>query len=113
MPRTLSDVELLWAIGIISLAAGQLFTAIALIEHGFRIGLLKEKIMALADDLAALNAQLVKVRDEISTRLNVLEAAVVAAGTPDPAVTAAVDALRATVQGLDDITPDADAAPSE
>ena len=94
------------ALAVICLAAGQLFVAVALIGHGYRIGLLKEKIMALADDLNAINAQLAKVKDEIVSKVDTLENALRAAGEPDPAVLAAVDNLRSTAQGLDDLVPD-------
>lgn len=71
--------------------------------------------MGLADDLNAVNAQLDKAKGEIVAKIGSLEDALAAAGTPDPAVSAAVDALKSAAQGLDDVVADAvaPAAPVE
>lgn len=84
---------------------------VMLIGHSFGIIQLKEKIVALADDLNSINEQLAKVKTEIVDKVDALQTALTAAGDPDPAVLAAVSTLRATAQGLDDIVPDA--APAE
>lgn len=74
---------------------------------------LKGRIMALQDDVNALSAQVVKVKDEITRKIADLIASV-------DALQAQIDAgnnidlsmLRADIQSLDDIVPDV-APPTE
>ena len=70
-----------------------------------------EKIMAtqaeLAAQLVAVRDQLVKVADEINDRVAALEAAIANAGNSTPEVDAALDAVKAIAQALDDLNPDA------
>lgn len=61
----------------------------------------------LAQALTDAAAQAAKSHDEIVAKLATLEAAVIAAGDTTPEVNAALDALKAQVQGLDDLNPDA------
>lgn len=60
----------------------------------------------LKEALDALTAQTDKVRAEVLAAIAALEAAV-AAGNTSPEVDAALASLRAAVQGVDDINPDA------
>jgi hypothetical protein len=64
----------------------------------------------LAASLDALAAQAEKAHDEIVTKIAALEDALANAGSTSPEVDAALEALKAQVQGLDDIEPDAPAA---
>jgi len=60
----------------------------------------------LAQELAALQAQVDKANGEILQKIADLEAAIAAAGNVTPEVQAALDALKASVQSVDDIVPD-------
>ncbi len=60
----------------------------------------------LAADLQALQAQVVKSREEIIAKLAALEEAIQAADDVSPEVQAAFDELKAAVQTVDDIVPD-------
>lgn len=62
--------------------------------------------MGLVDDLNSVRDELTKAQSEIVTKISGLEAALAAAGTPDPAVADAVEALKAAAQNLDDVVPD-------
>lgn len=74
-----------------------------------------DKIMTTQAEFAlqieALTAQNDKARAEVLGKIADLQAALDAAGTVDPAVLAAFDSLKASVQADDDIVPDADPAP--
>jgi len=61
----------------------------------------------LAQALTALGAQLEKARGEITQKVSDLEAALAGAANVTPEVQAAFDALKAKVQVLDDLNPDA------
>jgi hypothetical protein len=61
----------------------------------------------LAQQIAALTEQNEKARSEVLAKISDMQAALDAAGAVDPAVLAAFDALRASVQADDDIVPDA------
>lgn len=60
----------------------------------------------LATDLQALSQQADKAKAEIVQKLADLEAAIATAGSTTPAVDAALAALKASVQGVDDIVAD-------
>jgi hypothetical protein len=64
----------------------------------------------LARQLEELAAQNEKARAEIVARIAELEAALENAGTVSEEVTAALDALKASVQADDDMHPDAEPA---
>jgi len=70
-----------------------------------------KKIMAtqeeVAGQLAALTAQVEKVKTEIQANLDALAEAIAAQGNATPEVEAALAALTASVQGADDLNPDA------
>lgn len=68
--------------------------------------------MGLADDLNAIKDQLDKAKGEVLGKIAQLDQALAAAGEPDPGVIAAVDALKAAAQGLDDVVPDLPAEPT-
>ena len=61
----------------------------------------------LAQQLTDLANQTEKGRQEVLAKIEALEAALVTAGEVTPAVQSAVDALKASVQAVDDIVPDA------
>lgn len=61
----------------------------------------------LAQSLTDLGAQLTKASAEITGKITELEAAIGNAGTVSPQVEAALNALKASGQALDDIVPDA------
>jgi hypothetical protein len=61
----------------------------------------------LAQALSDLAAQTDKAKAEVVAKVAELEAAIVAAGQTDAAVDAALEALKASVQGVDDLNPDA------
>jgi len=103
-------MELLAAIAVIALSSGMLLLAILQIELNYRVGLLEEQVMGLAEELLAIKDQADKARAEITAKLDSLEAAVLAQPLgPDPAVLQAVAALKESVQSLDDVVPDAPA----
>lgn len=107
MAATLSGVELLWALGIIGISCSQVLVACLVLEQTCRLGQLKEAIVSLADDLNAVRDQLSKAKGEIVAKIGGLETALASAGDPDPAVAAAVEALKSAAQELDDVVPDA------
>ena len=61
----------------------------------------------LALQIAALTEQNERARAEVLAKIADMQAAIDAAANVDPAVLAAFDALRASVQADDDIVPDA------
>ena len=61
----------------------------------------------LAQQITDLTAQNEKARAEVLAKIADMQAALDAAGNVDPAVLAAFDALKASVQADDDIVPDA------
>jgi chromosome segregation ATPase len=61
----------------------------------------------LAAALAALTAQTEKAKAEIVAAVAALEEALANAGSTTPEVDAALTALQAAVQGVDDLNPDA------
>lgn len=63
----------------------------------------------LANELAALKEQTEKSNTEIVDKIAALEQAIVDAGTVSPSVEAALLDLKASVQTVDDIVPDAPA----
>lgn len=68
----------------------------------------------LADQVTALGATVAKIGTETSKSLQMitdLQAQVAAAGTADPALVAAVDALAVQLKGVDDLVPDAPVVP--
>lgn len=80
----------------------------------------KRAIMSVSEELAGIKLQLRKAKIEISAKLadlnaNVvnLEGALATAGTVDPAVTAALEEVKAAAQEIDDIVPDVVDAPVE
>ena len=80
----------------------------------------KRAIMSVSEELAAIKLQLRKAKIEIGAKLadlnaNVvnLEGALATAGTVDPAVTAALEEVKAAAQEIDDIVPDVVDAPVE
>lgn len=67
---------------------------------------LKMDISEVAAAVDAITTQVVKAKDEITTRIAELEAALGNTALPAEAVTA-LDNLKAAVQAVDDINPDA------
>lgn len=65
----------------------------------------------LAQALRDLKTEAAKAKDEITAKIASLEVAVVAAGNVTPEVEAALADLRAGVQAIDDIVPDAPTTP--
>lgn len=65
----------------------------------------------LAADLVALKAQEEKAKAEILAKIATLEDAIVQAANTTPEVDAALADLKASVQGVDDIVPDAPPVP--
>ena len=61
----------------------------------------------LAAELAALKLQEEKAKTEIIAKIAELEQAIVNAGTVSPEVQSALNELKASVQSVDDILPDA------
>ena len=61
----------------------------------------------LAADLAALQVQTEKAKTEVLAKIADLETAIANAGNTTPEVDAALAALKTSVQGVDDIVPDA------
>lgn len=84
---------------------------------GLRDWLLKPVLLALkritmnqaelAQALADIKTQADKAKDEIVAKVAELEAAISNAGSTSPEVDAALAALKGSVQGLDDLNPDA------
>lgn len=72
-----------------------------------------DKLMATADEstkeLGEIKDQLVKANTEIQAKIQALVDAANNAGNTDPAVQAAIDALKPAAQALDDVVPDAPA----
>lgn len=72
---------------------------------------LKEQIMTtqaeLAADLDALKAQADKAKQEIIDKFAALEQAIADAGLVSDAVKTAMAGLKASIQGVDDLVPDA------
>ena len=66
----------------------------------------------LAQAITAIAAQAEKAKAEIIAQVVTLESAIVAAGSTTPAVDTALAALKATVQGIDDLNADPAAAPA-
>jgi hypothetical protein len=80
----------------------------------------KRAIMSVAEELDGIKSQLRKAKIEISTKLADLNASIVnlegalaTAGTPDPAVAAALEEVKVAAQEIDDIVPDVVDAPVE
>ena len=65
----------------------------------------------LATAITEIAAQAEKAKAEIVAQVVTLEAAIVAAGSTTPAVDTALAALKATVQGIDDLNADPVPAP--
>lgn len=63
------------------------------------------KLSELATTVTGVSAQLTKVQNEVLTRLNDLENALIDVEIPEEAA-AAIEALRTQAQALDDIVPD-------
>lgn len=61
----------------------------------------------LAQQLTELAAQTAKAKDEVLAQVADLENKIVAAGNLTPEVEAALAAVKESVQGIDDINPDA------
>lgn len=64
------------------------------------------KLNELSGEIAAVVVQVAKVRDEVLARIAVLEAALADVELPED-VMIALDALRASVQAIDDLNQDA------
>jgi len=64
------------------------------------------KLSELTTAIAGVSVQLTKAQDEILSRINALENALVDVDLPDAAIDA-INTLRAQTQALDDIVPDA------
>ena len=64
------------------------------------------KLNELSGEIAAVVTQVAKVRDEVLARIAALEAALSDIEVPED-VTTALDALRTSVQAIDDLNPDA------
>lgn len=60
----------------------------------------------LAQSLADVSTQVDKAKAEIVAKIGDLETALANAGNTSPEVDAALAALKASVQGVDDIVPD-------
>jgi hypothetical protein len=73
----------------------------------------KDSLMALADDLQEIKAQLDKAKDEIVSKIGDLEIALASAGEQSADVQDAVGALKGVAQALDDVVPDPVEAPAE
>ena len=67
---------------------------------------IKELLMALAEDLHAVLAQLDKAKTEITDKITSLEGALASSGEQTQEVTEAVAALKLVSQGLDDVVAD-------
>lgn len=63
------------------------------------------KVSEIANAVTSVSAQLTKVQNEVLTRLNDLENALIDVEIPEEAATA-IEALRTQAQALDDIVPD-------
>lgn len=63
------------------------------------------KLSELTTAIAGVSAQLTKAQNEILSRINALENALIDVELPEEAATA-IDALRTQTQALDDIVPD-------
>lgn len=79
--------------------------------NGEDLYLLMERVMTaiseLPAQLAAINAQVQKSKAEIITRVAALEAALLASGELSADAEAELEALKASVQSVDDLNPDA------
>lgn len=78
------------------------------------IDLLERIIMnqaELAQALADIKAQADKAKAEIVAKIQALEDAIAAGGATTPEVDAALADLKGSVQGLDDLNPDATPTP--
>ena len=64
------------------------------------------KLNELSGEIAAVVVQVAKVRDEVLARIAALETALANVELPEDVMTA-LDALRTSAQGLDDLNPDA------
>jgi hypothetical protein len=64
------------------------------------------KLNELSGEIAAVVVQVAKVRDEVLARIAALEAALANVELPEDVMTA-LDALRTSVQAIDDLNPDA------
>lgn len=60
----------------------------------------------LAEDLTAVKDQAAKAKAEIIAKIAALEEAIANGGGTTPEVDAALAALKAEVQGIDDVVPD-------
>lgn len=78
----------------------------ALSSLNLKIDTIMAEQTQLAAQMREVSTQLAKVRDEILAKVAELEAALDAADDVSPEVQEAFDALKAQVQGLDDINPD-------
>lgn len=67
---------------------------------------IRSDMSELSEKLDGINAQLGKARGEIVGKIGELEEALRNAQIEDPAVTAALDNLSASAQGLDDVVAD-------
>lgn len=106
MWTTLKNVELLWAFAIICIGISQALMGCLIVWQKVQLSQMKGAVMGLVDDLNAIKEQLGKAKDEIVGKISDLESALAASGTPDPAVSAAVDSLKEAAQALDDVVPD-------
>ena len=61
----------------------------------------------LAQALSEVKTQADKAKAEIVGKISDLETAIANAGSTTPEVDAALEALKGTVQGIDDVVPDA------
>lgn len=82
-------------------------------HHADKLELAIERVIMnqaeLAQSLADIKAQADKSKNEIIDKVTTLEEKIVAAGNTSPEVDAALADLKTSVQGLDDLNPDAPA----
>jgi len=83
-----------------------LFGIFILFNINYKIGEIMTTQTELVVELGLIKDQLLKASAEIVAHVQALEVAVANSGAVTPEVQAAVDALKAVAQGLDDLNPD-------
>lgn len=96
---------------LLALLLGQISNSLSIRRQSIFLKHKINKIMLtqaeLAQQLTDLGTQLDKVSAEINAEIQKLTDAIAAAGTTTPEVDAALASLKAKVQSLDDLNPDA------